>query len=87
MPSITITLQKRKEVIKMPPLGDHFKSSKERTGNAYEELHHWIDDNKTNAPEIHDLAKIHENIAYVREQWGGSSGSGVCASYKRRPGT
>ncbi len=54
----------------MPPLDVHLKSSKQRTGKEYEELHHWIDDNKTKAPEIHDLGKIHENITYVREKWG-----------------
>ncbi|MCR4319423.1 MAG: MFS transporter [Candidatus Brocadiaceae bacterium] len=30
----------------MPPLDIHLKSSKQRTGKEYEELHRWIDDNK-----------------------------------------
>lgn len=54
----------------MPPLDAHLKNIKHRTGKEYEELHHWIDDDKIKAPEIHDLGKIHENIAYVRERWG-----------------
>lgn len=54
----------------MPPLDVHLKNSKQRTGNEYEALHHWIDDNKAKAPEIHNLAMIHKNIAYVRERWG-----------------
>ena len=52
----------------MPPLDAHLKNSKKRTGKKYEELHHWIDDDKTKAPEIHDISKIPENIRYVREK-------------------
>ena len=54
----------------MPPLDAHLKNSKERTGKEYGELHHWIDDDKIKALEIHDISKIHENIRYVREKWG-----------------
>lgn len=53
----------------MPPLDEHFKNSMERTGKTYEELHNWIDD-KTNAWEIHDIARIPKNMQYVREIWG-----------------
>lgn len=54
----------------MPPLDAHLKNSKQRTGKEYEELHHWIDDDKTKSTEIHDISKIPENIRYVREKWG-----------------
>ncbi|MCK4829560.1 hypothetical protein KA005_78270 [bacterium] len=54
----------------MSPLDVHLKNSKERTGKDYEELHHWIDDDKSKAPDIHDIAKIYENIKYVRDKWG-----------------
>ena len=54
----------------MPPIDVHLKNSEKRTGKEYGELRHWIDDDKAKALEIHDLAKIHENIAYVRERWG-----------------
>ena len=54
----------------MPPLDVHLKNSKQRTGKEYEELHLWIDDDKLNAPEIHHIPKIPENIKYVREKWG-----------------
>lgn len=54
----------------MPPIDVHLKNSKQRTGREYEELHRWIDDDKVNAPEIHDISKIPENIIYVCEKWG-----------------
>ncbi len=54
----------------MPPLNAHLKNSKERTGKEYEELHHWMDDDKVNAPDIHDISKIPENAKYVGEKWG-----------------
>lgn len=54
----------------MPPLDDHFKNSKERTGKEHKALHHWIDDDKTKTAETHDISKIPENIQYVREEWG-----------------
>lgn len=54
----------------MPPLDVHLKNSKERTGKEFEKLHHWIDDDKAKAPDMHDIAKIPDNISYVREQWG-----------------
>lgn len=54
----------------MPPLDVHLKNSKERTGKDFEGLHHWIDDDKTKAPDMHDISKIPENIKYVHEKWG-----------------
>ena len=54
----------------MPPLDVHLKSSKQRTGKEYEELHRWIDDDKLNAPEIHDISRIPENMKYVNKKWG-----------------
>lgn len=54
----------------MPPLDVHLKNSKERTGKEYSELHHWIDDDKVKAADIHDISKIPENIKYVQEKWG-----------------
>ncbi|MDR4509811.1 MAG: hypothetical protein MRJ65_16520 [Candidatus Brocadiaceae bacterium] len=54
----------------MPPLDDHFKNSKERTGKEYEALHHWLDDDKLKAAGTHDISRIPDNIQYVREKWG-----------------
>ncbi len=54
----------------MPSLDVHLKSSKQRTGKEYEELHRWTDDDKQKAPEIHDISRIPENVKYVREKWG-----------------
>lgn len=54
----------------MPPFDVHLKHSKERTEKEYAELHHWIDDDKTKAPDMHNILKIPENIKYVREKWG-----------------
>jgi len=49
----------------MPPLDVHLKSSKQRTGKEYAELHRWIDDDKQKAVEIHDISRIPENMKYV----------------------
>ncbi len=65
----------------MPTLDAHLKNSKERTGKEYEELHHWIDDDKLKSPEVHDISKIPENIKYVSRKWGEEAVTGVCASY------
>lgn len=54
----------------MLPLDVHLKNNKQRTGKEYEELHHWIDDDKQKAAEIHDILRIPENVKYVREKWG-----------------
>lgn len=54
----------------MPAIDVHLKNSEKRTGKGYGELHHWIDDDKTKTPEIHDISKIPENMKYVREKWG-----------------
>lgn len=54
----------------MPPFDVHLKNSKERTEKEYAELHHWIDDDKVRAQDIHDISKVPENIKYVREKWG-----------------
>jgi len=54
----------------MPPLDAHLKNSKERTGKEYEELHHWMDNDKIKSPEVHDISKIPANIKYVSRKWG-----------------
>lgn len=54
----------------MPPLDDHLKSSKERTGKKYEELHRWIHEEKLKAAGIHDISSILENMEYVNKKWG-----------------
>ena len=65
----------------MPPLDVHLKSSKQRTGKEYEELHRWIDDDKLKALEIHDISRIPENMKYVNKKWGRGS-PGICAPRK-----
>jgi len=67
---ILLYIKIKKEVTDMPPLDAHLKSSKQRTGKEYEELHHWIDDDKQKAPEIHDISRIPENMKYVNKKWG-----------------
>jgi len=53
----------------LPLLHDHLKSSLDRTGKEYREVHEWIDH-----PELkydrHDFSKVLENAAMFRAQYG-----------------
>lgn len=53
----------------MPPTKEHYKSSLERTGNEWREIHDWVDD-KDHKNERHDFTRIPDFTPFVREQWG-----------------
>jgi len=56
----------------MPPFKDHLKTSTERTGTDYKELHNWIDNDPDMVIKIsrHNLHSMAKNIEYVRATWG-----------------
>lgn len=53
----------------MPPVLHHLKTSSERTGNEYRELHEWLDDPEKKA-ERHDITKIYEYGRMIEEKYG-----------------
>ncbi len=53
----------------MPPVQGHTKSSMERTGKEYKEVHEWLDDPEKKA-ERHDLTKIHEYSLMFEQKYG-----------------
>lgn len=56
----------------MPPFNAHLKTSMERTGKDYKELHDWIDNDPDMAVKIdrHNLHSLARNIEYVKATWG-----------------
>lgn len=54
----------------MPPTDVHVKTSIERTGKEYKEVHEWIDGDETKKAERHDITKIPENSKIIEEKWG-----------------
>lgn len=54
----------------MPPLSDHLKKSKERTGNEYREVHEWLDGNPEKAAERHDITRMYMNGKMFDDQHG-----------------
>lgn len=54
----------------MPPIPGHTKSSLERTGKEYKEVHEWLDMDPDKKVIRHDITKIHENGKRIEEQYG-----------------
>lgn len=54
----------------MPPTDVHIKTSIERTGKEYKEVHEWIDKDETKKVERHDITKMPENIKEIVLRWG-----------------
>ena len=54
----------------MPPADVHIKTSIERTGKEYKEVHEWIDKDETKKVERYDITKILENIKEIALRWG-----------------
>lgn len=54
----------------MPPVAGHTKSSVERTGKAYQEVHEWLDLDPEKKAERHDITKIHEYGRMIEEKYG-----------------
>ena len=54
----------------MPQTDEHIKTSIERTGKEYKEVHEWIDGDETKKAERHDITKIPANSKMIEEKWG-----------------
>lgn len=54
----------------MPPIEKHVKSSIERTGKDYIEIHEWLDGDPEKKAERHDITKIYENGKVIEETYG-----------------
>jgi hypothetical protein len=54
----------------MPPVPSHTKSSLERTGKEYKEVHEWLDLDPEKKAERHDITKIHEYGAMIEQKYG-----------------
>jgi hypothetical protein len=64
----------RREVEKMekemPPVAVHMKTSTERTGNDYQALHEWLDNDPEMKAERHDVSRIYEYGIIIEEKFG-----------------
>ena len=54
----------------MPPVAGHIKSSMERTGKEYKEVHEWLDTDPEKKAERHDIKKIHEYGTMIEQKYG-----------------
>ena len=54
----------------MPAIDVHAKTSIERTGKDYREIHEWIDNDETKKVQRHDVTRIPENAKEVELKWG-----------------
>jgi hypothetical protein len=54
----------------MPPVPGHTKSSMERTGKEYKEVHEWLDLDPDKKAERHDVTKIYEYGKMIEEKYG-----------------
>jgi hypothetical protein len=54
----------------MPPVAGHTKSSIERTGKDYKEVHEWLDLDLDTKTDRHDITKIYEYGKIIEEKYG-----------------
>lgn len=54
----------------MPPIGIHFKTSMQRTGKEYRELHEWLDGDAEKRAERHDITKIYDFGKEIEAKYG-----------------
>ncbi len=54
----------------MPPIANHLKTSIERTGKDYKDVHEWIDGDPAKKAERHDITKISEYGKMIEEKYG-----------------
>ena len=54
----------------MPPVPSHTKSSLERTGKDFKEIHEWLDLDAGKKAERHDITKIYEYGKMIEEKFG-----------------
>ncbi len=53
----------------MPSIEKHMEISKQRTGNAYQEIHEWIDEPE-HKNDRHDITKIPDTFVMFKEKYG-----------------
>lgn len=54
----------------MPPIINHLKTSLDRTGKEYKEIHDWIDGDPAKKAERHDITKIYEYGKIIEGKYG-----------------
>ncbi|MCK7504942.1 MAG: hypothetical protein MZV70_13270 [Desulfobacterales bacterium] len=54
----------------MPPITDHVKSSMERTGKEYRDIHEWLDRDPEKKAERHDITRMYEYGKTIEEKYG-----------------
>lgn len=54
----------------MPPVVKHFKTSSDRTGKEFREIHEWLDNDPDKKAERHDITRIFENGKMFEEKYG-----------------
>jgi hypothetical protein len=54
----------------MPPVEKHVKTSIEKTGRDFKEVHEWLDSDPAKKTERHDITKIFEFGKMIEEQFG-----------------
>ena len=54
----------------MPTIDVHTKTSIERTGKDYKDVHEWVDKDAAKKVERHDVTKMPQNIKEVELVWG-----------------
>ena len=54
----------------MPPVDKHIKTSLEKTGKEYKDIHEWLDKDPETKAERHDITKIYEYGKMIEEKYG-----------------
>jgi len=54
----------------MPHIDSHVKTSIGKTGKEYREVHEWLDADPDKKAERHDITKIYEHGAMIKERFG-----------------
>ncbi|MBC8414484.1 hypothetical protein H8E50_12570 [bacterium] len=54
----------------MPPIDRHIKTSLDKTGKDYKEVHEWLDSDPDMKAERHDMTKIYEFGKIIEEKYG-----------------
>ena len=54
----------------MPPIDRHIKTSLDKTGKDYKEVHEWLDSDPEKKAERHDITRIYEYGKQIEEKYG-----------------
>ncbi|MBI4838853.1 MAG: hypothetical protein HY806_06880 [Nitrospirae bacterium] len=54
----------------MPSIEAHVKTSLERTGKEYKDVHEWVDKDEAKKVERHDITKMPQNAREIELKWG-----------------